>query len=155
QLDRQDKAQELERQVGGRSKGLPYAGEIIDRALIGIHPSIPLPIGADASLSRELPLYVPRDIDADLRAWITAHYDSGGFLLLVGSAAAGKTRCAYELVHDMLADWPMFMPSTSSQLAEYVQANSGYSKLVVWLNETQKFLGTDGLDAATVRRVLA
>jgi len=45
---------------------------------------------------------------------MTAHRESGGFLLLVGSAASGKTRCAYELVHDMLADWPMFMPSTAA-----------------------------------------
>lgn len=41
-LERQDHARELERAVGGREKGLPSAGEITDRALLGIHPSIPL-----------------------------------------------------------------------------------------------------------------
>ena len=55
-LDRRDHARELERAVGGRDKGLPSAGEITDRALLGIHPSIPLPPGAGPSLSPDLPL---------------------------------------------------------------------------------------------------
>jgi TPR repeat protein len=155
ELERQDRVRELEHVVGGRAKGLPTAGEITDRALLGIHPSIPLPSGADPSLSPDLPLYIPRDVDADLRAWITAHRESGGFLLLVGPATSGKSRSAYELVHDMLADWPMFMPSTSTQLTEYFDADPTLERLVVWLNDTQKFLGPDGLTAATVHRILA
>lgn len=131
----------MERAVGGREKGLPKAGEISDRALLGIHPSIPLPAGADLSLPPDLPLYVPRDLDADLRAWLTAHRMSGGFLLLVGPAASGKSRTAYELVHDMLADWPMFMPSTAGQVSDYFTADPAPGRLVIWLNETQKFLG--------------
>jgi TPR repeat protein len=154
-LDRQDRARELEHAVGGRRKGLPSAGEITNRALLGMHPSIPLPVGADASLSPDLPLYIPRDLDADLRSWITAHQESGGFLLLVGPVACGKTRCAYELAHDLLADWPTFMPSTSAQLANYFEANPAQGKLVVWLDETQNFLGPDGLTIATVRQILA
>jgi len=154
-LDRRDRARDLEHAIGGRDKGLPRAGDITDRALLGIHPSIPLPSGADPSLSAELPLYIPRDIDADLRAWITAHQESGGFLLLVGPAASGKTRCAYELVHDVLADWPMFTPSIAAQLTDYLEANPALGRLVIWLDETQKFLGPSGLTTATVRRILA
>src|SRR5215470_12195597 len=59
-LERQDRAHELEHAVGGREKGLPSAGEITDRALLGIHPSIPLPPDADPTLSPDLPLYIPR-----------------------------------------------------------------------------------------------
>jgi hypothetical protein len=154
-LEQQDRVRELEHDVGGRDKGLPTAGEITDRALLGIHPSIPLPPGTDTSLLPGLPLYIPRDIDADLRAWITAHRASGGFLLLVGPAASGKTRCAYELVHDVLADWPMFMPSTSAQLTDYFEANPAPGRLVVWLNEAQKFFSFDGLKTTTVRHILA
>ena len=154
-LERRDRARELEHAVGGREKGLPTAREITDRALLGIHPSIPLPPDANVSLSPDLPLYIPRDLDSDLRAWTTAHRESGGFLLLVGPPASGKTRCAYELVYDMLAAWPMFMPSTSAQLTGYFEASSAHGKLIVWLNETQKFLGPDGLTAATVRHILA
>jgi Flp pilus assembly protein TadD len=155
QIQRQGKARQIERDVGGRNKGLPQAGQITDRALLGIHPSIPLPADADASLPPDLPLYIPRDIDADLRAWITAHRQSGGLLLLVGPAAAGKTRSAYELAREMLADWPMFMPSTPAQLTDYIHASPSPGKLIIWLNETQNFLGPDGLTTATVRRILA
>jgi hypothetical protein len=154
-LAQRDRAHELEQAVGGREKGLPLAGEVTDRALLGIHPSIPLPPGADPSLAADLPLYIPRDLDADLRAWVTAHRESGGFLLLAGPAASGKTRCAYELVHDMLAEWPMFMPSTAAQFTGYFEASPSTSKLVVWLNETQRFLGSNGLTAGTVRQILA
>ena len=154
-LDRRDRARELEHAVGGRGKGLPLAGQITDRALLGIHPSIPLPAGAGASLAPDLPLYIRRDLDRDLRAWVTAHRKSGGFLLLVGPAASGKTRCASELVHNMLADWPMFMPSTSAQLTAYFEAKLAPRRLIVWLNETQKFLGQGGLTSTTARHILA
>jgi len=129
--------------------------EIVDRALLGIHPSIPLPSDADSSLAPDLPLYVPRDVDADLYAWVTAHMASGGFLLLVGPAASGKSRCAYELVHHMLSDWPIFMPSTAGQVTDYFGTDPALDRLVVWLNETQKFLGSGGLTIETVRRILA
>jgi TPR repeat protein len=154
-LDQQDRARELERAVGGRDRGLPTAGEIVGRALLGIHPSIPLPSDADSSLAPDLPLYVPRDVDADLHAWVTAHMASGGFLLLVGPAASGKSRCAYELVHHMLSDWPIFMPSTAGQVTDYFGTDPALGRLVVWLNETQKFLGSGGLTTETVRRILA
>src|ERR1700733_5984998 len=64
-LAQRDRAHELEQEVGGSDKGLPLAGQITNRMLLGIHPSIPLPPGADASLDADLPLYIPRDLDAD------------------------------------------------------------------------------------------
>jgi len=149
-LTDRDRVRELEKAAGG----LRLAGTVTDRALLGIHPAIPLPPGADESLATDLPLYIPRDVDADLRAWVTAHQKPGGFLLLVGPSAAGKTRTAYELVHGTLATWPMFMPSTAAQLTEYFEAKPSGKKLIVWLNETRRFLGPDGLTAGTVRRIL-
>lgn len=143
------------RAAGGRARGLRSARQITDRALLGIHPSIPLPAGADPSLSPDLPLYVRRDVDADLHAWITGHQESGGFLLLVGPAASGKTRCASELVQGMVGDWPMFMPATAAELTEYFEADPPPGELIIWLDKTQKFLGTNGLTAATLRRILA
>jgi TPR repeat protein len=80
---------------------------------------------------------------------------SGGFLLLVGPAACGKSRCAYELARSMLVDWPMFMPSTAGQVTDYFGTNPAPGRLVVWLNETQKFLGSSGLTVETVRHILA
>ena len=40
------------------------------------------------------------------------------------------------------------------QLTEYFEAGPAPGKLVIWLNETQKFLGLDGLTAAIARRIM-
>lgn len=100
-------------EVQGDGKNLRRVSEMTDRALLGIHPAIPLPQTTDGSLSAELPLYIPRDIDADLRAWLDARRNDGGLLLLVGPAATGKTRCAYELLRTTVPDWGIFMPFRS------------------------------------------
>ena len=153
-LENKDYTRLLEHQVSGRDRGLPTADKVTNRGLLGIHPSIPLPAGADASLNRDLPLYIPRDLDNELQRWITAHRRSGGFLLLVGPAASGKTRCAYELVREMLANWPIFMPPSADTLTRYFETNPHHRKLVVWLDESQDFLGPGGLRTATIRRIL-
>ena len=140
-------------EIQGDGKNLRRVSEMTDRALLGIHPAIPLPHTADRTLSAELPLYIPRDIDADLRAWLDARRNHGGLLLLVGPPAIGKTRCAYELLHSTVPDWSIFMPSTPSQVTEF--SGTAYERnTVIWLNEIKNFLTGDGLTVTTVRRIL-
>lgn len=67
-----------------------------ERMALSIHTAIPLPGDADPGLSSSLPEYIPRRIDSDIRAWIRAHIRTGGLVVLVGEAAAGKSRCLYE-----------------------------------------------------------
>ncbi|WP_190171250.1 SEL1-like repeat protein [Streptomyces mirabilis] len=129
-----------------------------DRALLGIHEAIPLPTDSDSdnTLSAELPTYVPRDIDADLRAALEARSRTGGFVLLVGPAASGKTRCAYEAIRAVLPHWRLLMPPDGATLNEMVAGDADLKHSVVWLNETQNFLaGEDCLKASMVRRLLA
>lgn len=140
--------------IDGLIKSLPKVRDVRDRALLGIHPAIPLPSEA-STLSPEFPLYVQRDIDPELNNWIVNHRESGGFLLLVGPAAAGKTRTAYELINRMVGDWELLMPSTAGELATYIESAESSGGLVVWLNEIQNFLGPSGLESALVRRILA
>ncbi|MFB6638082.1 tetratricopeptide repeat protein [Streptomyces chartreusis] len=132
--------------------------DVADRALLGIHEAIPLP-GVSASeqvLSPELPTYVLRDIDADLRTVLEARSKTGGFVLLVGPAAVGKTRCAYEAIRAVLPHWRLFMPPDGATLTELVTSGTNLKHSVVWLNETQNFVtGSDRLRASTVRRMLA
>ena len=154
QIEPKRRALDVMEQAGWQGKPLPRVREVSDRALLGIHPAIPLPV-ADPTLSQEFPLYVSRDIDPELDAWISKHRTSGGFLLLVGPAAAGKTRTAYELIHRTVGEWRMFMPTSASQLTEYIETTDDTDDLVVWLNEIQNFLGPDGLTSAIVRRMLA
>jgi TPR repeat protein len=154
-ISRRDQSVKFERAVAGGDHGLPEVTQITDRRVLGIHPAIPLPADADPILSADLPLYVTRDIDPDLRAWVKAHENTGGFLLLAGSAAAGKTRTAFQLIQDALGDWPLLIPASAQQLTGYLDTIQTSRKLVVWLNETQNYLGPGGLTAATVRRLLA
>jgi hypothetical protein len=55
--------------------------------LLGVHASIQVKPGAE-----DLPVYVPRDVDAELHTAITAVRDRGGFVLAKGSSSVGKTR---------------------------------------------------------------
>ena len=41
------------------------------------------------------------------------------YLLFVGPAATGKTRCAYQLLRNTVPDWRIFMPATASHIAEF------------------------------------
>lgn len=154
QLSGRSRARQVEHDVSGRGKGLPVAAEVTDRAVLGIHPAIPLPASADPSLPEELPLYVRRDVDDDLRAWIAARRGSGGFLLIVGPAAAGKTRTAHQLIQDMLPSWPLLMPASAEKLTAYIHAAPEAGDLVIWLDELQNYLGPGGLSAALIRRIL-
>ncbi|MBM9507836.1 tetratricopeptide repeat protein [Actinacidiphila acididurans] len=137
-------------------QGLPTPRTVAetDPALLGIHPSIPLPADAPQSLSPDLPEYVERDVDANLRNYLRARSAKGGFVLLVGPAAAGKTRTAWEAISSTLPDWSLIRPYPGGDMAWAQRRNLGRS--VIWLNEIQDFLtGATPLEAATVRRLLA
>jgi predicted negative regulator of RcsB-dependent stress response len=101
----------------------------------------------------ELPLYVPRDIDAGLRTALAAGAGQGCFLLLVGGSSVGKTRTLYEAVLAVLPDWWLVYPADSDEIRRL--AHSPTPRTVLWLDELQRYLGgTHGLTAATVRALL-
>uniref|UniRef100_UPI0028D390CC tetratricopeptide repeat protein n=1 Tax=Streptomyces winkii TaxID=3051178 RepID=UPI0028D390CC len=141
------------------SKGKPPLVQEVDPALLGIHEAISLPAGTAVKhdLSPDLPRYVTRDIDSDLRKALQTATGKGGFILLVGPAAAGKTRCAYEAIRAELPGWELLLPGNdASALNQLVEGEAELRKCVVWLDEIQKFLiGTERLTAATVLRLRA
>jgi hypothetical protein len=67
--------------------------------LLGVHAAIRVD-GAEG----ELPVYVPRDVDADLCTAVTAAAENGGFVLLVGGFSVGKTRALFEAVRAVLPE---------------------------------------------------
>jgi Flp pilus assembly protein TadD len=154
-VEQAQRAKGLVADVTGPGNPLPRVADTVGRGLLGIHPAIPLPDGADPELSPELPQYVLRDIDATLRTWFTAHTGQGGFALVVGAPAAGKTRCVYEAVKATVPDWHLLMPPSGRHLVDLVDADTDLSRTVVWLNDIHTFLGSDGVSARTVRRLLA
>jgi TPR repeat protein len=123
--------------------------------LLGVHRAIPLDEGADGGLSRVFPTYVPRRVDARLRAYLEAARDHGGFALLVGDSATGKTRAALEAVKAVLPGWRMVRPVDGEMLRTMRRQRIDLSRSVLWLDEIQRFLVDRPLKAADVEAVLA
>ena len=147
------------KQLAGSREGLPLIGSVKSHAVLGIHPAIPLPADADPSLSSELPIYVPRDCDPDIRATVTRMSVTGGFLLLVGEPAAGKTRCGIEAIRVLPADWRIFVRTGTFTLQQLIDTGVPLARTVIWLDDIHQLLDTDPSDpnhlaAATVRRLL-
>jgi tetratricopeptide (TPR) repeat protein len=154
-MERVKEALELADNRVGRNGELLLVRDAGRRELLGIHEATRLPADSDLSLDPELPTYVTRDIDADLRTALKAATRSGGFLLLVGAAATGKTRCAFEAVRTVVPDWRLFLPSDAEEIRAHFKTSADLARTVVWLNDAQLFFGLDGLKAAEIRRVLA
>ncbi|MFI1177620.1 hypothetical protein [Streptomyces melanogenes] len=140
-----------------RSSVLGRAPRVADaqhRMALSIHTAIPLPEGADPGLSGSLPEYISRGIDPDVRAWIKGHTKSGGLVVLVGAAAAGKTRSLYEALRAEVPDWRMPDVVTGTQLNSLVADGTDLSRSVIWLDELQNFFADDVLTAGSVRQLV-
>jgi TPR repeat protein len=125
-----------------------------DRAMLKIHPAIPLPADAPADLSDEFPRYVRREVDAEIRPWIRGRASDSCLIVLVGPAAAGKTRLLSEALQAELPDWQMLRPS-GPQINALVDSGADLSRSVLWLNELQTFFAGEPLSAAAVEALLA
>ncbi|MEV7095480.1 hypothetical protein AB0M80_21810 [Amycolatopsis sp. NPDC051045] len=102
----------------------------------------------------ELPLYVPRDFDADLRTKLTRAGQQGGFVLLVGDSSVGKTRALFEAVQAVVPDWWLLHPRDAEVLREFALHPAG--RTVVWLDELQDYLDfAGGVPAGQVRELIA
>ncbi|OHV43435.1 toll/interleukin-1 receptor domain-containing protein [Pseudofrankia sp. BMG5.36] len=135
-----------------RPPGAVRVGDADPRRL-GVHPAISVAgVPDDAP-----PEYVLRDVDTaefGVRARLRAAAGRGGFVLLVGGSSVGKTRCAYEALGALPADWWLVHPAGPREVAALVGRVPG--RTVVWLDEIQRHLdGENGLTGGTVRALLA
>jgi hypothetical protein len=111
---------------------------------LGVHAAI-----QEQGASGDFPAYVPRDVDPDLRAAVSAGAERGCFLLLMGSSSVGKTRSAYQAVLECVPDWWLVQPANADDV--HAMADEPTARTVVWLDELQRFLGEGELNAASVR----
>jgi uncharacterized protein len=126
---------------------LPRVSDAADPLLMGVHPSAAAP----GNPGDRLPSYVARDADAQLRPAVR----DGGFVLVVGDSAAGKTRSAYEAVRDELTGHRLLIPRRAGSLQALARAGFRFpGELVVWLNDLDRYLGGDGLDRLLLDRLL-
>ncbi|MEV8474030.1 hypothetical protein [Streptomyces sp. NPDC051173] len=125
---------------------------------IRVRDASPRRLGVRAAIevkgtSGELPAYIRRDVDCDLRRALAIAAEDGGFLLLNGQSCAGKTRTLYEAVLAVLPDWWLIHPGSTETIRDLAAAPT--SKTVLWLDELQGHLGpASGLSEGTLRTLL-
>ncbi|MFF0451550.1 hypothetical protein ACFYT4_35230 [Streptomyces sp. NPDC004609] len=108
--------------------------------LLGVKPSVTAP-GED-----DLPGYVVRDHDRELRLTLrTVATSGGGVLLLVGNPSTGKTRSAYEAVRAELPGRWLVRAKDAAEvaaLAEQGATPTAPYPLILWLDGIGRFLDT-------------
>ncbi|MFJ4095160.1 hypothetical protein ACIPYS_26525 [Kitasatospora sp. NPDC089913] len=140
----------------GADGDLPSVGSVRDRALLRIHPAPPVRgYRGDVVLDPELPSYVERDRDLELRAELGRARDHGGLVLLQGPSAAGKSRAAAEAMWSCLPGWQLLIPVVSADLAPLADPRFDLSRTVVWLSDLQLHLGPGGAHVHAFDRLLA
>jgi len=131
---------------------VPVAGVRVSEAdprRLGVHAAITVP-GVPDEIPPE---YVPRELDEaeyGVRARVAAAAERGGFVLLVGGSSVGKTRSAFEAVTALLPDWWLVHPAGPGEVAAL--ASGPLLRMVVWLDELQRYLGGEhGMTGGMVR----
>ncbi|MET7574896.1 tetratricopeptide repeat protein [Streptomyces sp. NPDC005492] len=133
---------------------LPRAAQATDPLRLGVHPAptnvVEPPEHVAATASERVPVYVPRDIDEELRERLAR----GGFVLLVGDSTAGKSRAAYEAMIATLPDHVLIVPQDRASLPAALAQAAEERECVLWLSDLERYLGTDGLTRTNIARIL-
>jgi uncharacterized protein len=167
QRDRRDEAKQLKAAQEARAALLrancwvdeatgwfPRVGQATDPIALGVHPAAEVEDadveGQRVDLPAEMPVYVPRDKDAELDAKLAR----GGLVLVVGDSTAGKSRAAYEAIHRLFGQRFLLVPHRRQSLRALLDGGVELRGTVVWLNDLERWLGADGLDLGLLRRLL-
>jgi tetratricopeptide (TPR) repeat protein len=134
---------------------LPSVRHITDPVQLGVHraalATVPVNVaGAAERAGDHVPAYVPRDVDTELRERLAA----GGFVLLVGDSAAGKSRAAFEAMAVTLPGHELIVPASRDAVSVAVTRAAHARQCVLWLDDLEAYLGTGGLTAVQVGRLI-
>ncbi|MGW9428743.1 hypothetical protein ACWHA1_12355 [Streptomyces decoyicus] len=101
---------------------------------------------AAADAEGDLPPYVERQIDKDLRARISRIPRTGEPILIVGDSTAGKTRAVFEALRECFSGHQVFAPYDGhdlvSSLPSLVESRGA---CVLWLDNLERYIGPEGL----------
>lgn len=98
------------------------------------------------------PSYVPRDFDPRLRTALSG----SGFTLVVGEAAVGKSRSAYEAMRTVLSEHLLIAPSAEGgDLAATLGQARSRRETLLWLDDLPAFLRDGRLTRKDVAELLA
>lgn len=123
----------------------PLVRAVTNPVTIGVR-SVPVPAGRTW-----VPPYVPRDIDDALRSALGAP----GFVLIVGDAAAGKTRTAYEVMRAALPGHTLIAPIWGGDIPRALSAARAERRCVLWLDNLQRYVGADAITGSRIAELLA
>ncbi|MEU5867255.1 tetratricopeptide repeat protein [Nonomuraea sp. NPDC047529] len=126
---------------------LPRVSQIDEPIKLGVHPAIVL--GDSAAQNGRAPAYVPRDVDVELCQRLA----SGGFVLLVGDSAAGKSRTAFEAMRASLPDHLLIAPHDRTALPAAIERTLRVKQAVLWLSDLEHYLGAGGLTREHIARI--
>lgn len=125
---------------------LPRVLDLNDPLALGVHPAVSL----DGSTRNRWPPFVPRAVGEDIRQALRRDR----FVLLVGESTAGKSRAAYELVRAELKGHRIVQPASRNAALLAAELAGKVRRSVLWLDDLERYLGSDGLNGAAVREVL-
>uniref|UniRef100_UPI002F910620 hypothetical protein n=1 Tax=Streptomyces sp. NBC_01592 TaxID=2975889 RepID=UPI002F910620 len=102
----------------------------------------PLPSRTDRFDDRPTP-YMERSFDGELRTLMAAVLAGGpsAFAVLIGESSIGKTRALREALVALAPDRPLLRPVGSQDLVDLIKDDAIPPHAVLWLNESQRFLG--------------
>ncbi|MGY0017613.1 tetratricopeptide repeat protein [Streptomyces sp. YJ-C3] len=106
---------------------------------------------AEANQDGQLPEYVSRNTDAEIRRRISEVHTNGGFVLISGDSTAGKTRSAFE---GLMAECPgskIWAPTDGPDLVRNLRAAiEQQDDCFIWLDDLERYIGPDGLTPTTL-----
>jgi TPR repeat protein len=143
---------------------LPRVSNVHDPVALGVHPAADLTdldpqapgdsAPSELELPTQVPVYVPRDLDARLDGVLARALAQGGLVLLRGDSTAGKSRTAFEAMRRLSGDMRLLVPTRRSSLRALLDGGLELYDVVVWLNDLERYLGADGLDVGILRRLV-
>ncbi|TQL21169.1 tetratricopeptide repeat protein [Streptomyces sp. SLBN-134] len=128
--------------IGEHHVAVPFAAlQVSDVSAIelGVHH-------ADSGAEGDLPPYVKRQIDDELRRRISRIANTGEVVLIVGDSTAGKTRAAFEALTECYAGDRVFSPFDGPDLVTALPSLLETERTcVLWLDNLERYIGPDGL----------
>jgi len=125
--------------------------DLEDPVELGVHLSAQAHrTGVRRANDTKVPPYVPRDADEQLAQAVSG----SRFVVVVGDAAAGKTRLAYEVVRNRLPQHWVVLPQGLGNLGTALSQADQVRDCVVWLDDLERYLEPGGLTAEVVTALL-
>lgn len=126
-----------------RHLGQPVTSDL-DPFDLGVHKAIAAE--TNPGTTETLTVYVPRDHDRRLREIVaTAVSGHSAMVVLLGDSSTGKTRALWEALAPLRehGGWRLWHPRSPNRRTELTLLGRVQPRTVVWLNETQEYLGRD------------